>query len=211
MKTHTEYLKRIAAKVNRSGEIQTCRTCLKRFYLRPSRIAEGGFFCNRKCRRRISWPALADVFWSHVKKGAPNICWNWTGPLTVTGYGEFKYRNLVCKAHRLSYEIHTGPIPKKKNWTESCVMHACDNRRCVNPAHLHLGTSRENILDCVAKDRHSRGMRNGLAKLTDNSVRIIRATYAGQEVSMRELGRRFGVSHNVIGRVLRRSGWKHVA
>lgn len=94
---------------------------------------------------------LADLFWHLVDKRGPDDCWPWQGSLYV-GYGRIKdgQRGRVG-AHRVSWELHHGPIPDGL-W----VLHRCDNPPCVNPAHLFLGTPGDNVRDMHAKGRWSR-------------------------------------------------------
>jgi hypothetical protein len=86
------------------------------------------------------------------------------------------------------------------------VCHHCDNRACCNPGHLFLGTPRENYLDAKAKDRHSRGIRNGVAKLTDDAIREIRASKKTQW----EFADQFDVWQSAICAIKQRKLWAHV-
>jgi len=134
-------------------------------------------------------------------------CWEWTGR-TSEGYGALTRERTPVRAHRIAYELWVGPIPEGLD-----VLHHCDNRLCFNPEHLFLGTNTDNIHDMWAKGRgkliHKKGMDVPNSKLTDSDVREIRRLgKAG--MFQRDIGKRFGVTHPVIGKILRRTAWSHV-
>ena len=82
-------------------------------------------------------------------KIAANGCLIWSGALTNNGYGQTSWHRRMAGAHRLAWQMIFGPIPPGL-----CIMHVCDVRACVNPAHLRLGTFGDNNRDTVAKGRH---------------------------------------------------------
>jgi hypothetical protein len=93
-------------------------------------------------------------FWSKVD--TRDDCWRWTGTRTTDGYGWFWSGRRNIRAHRVAWEITAGSeIPSGMK-----VLHSCDDRLCVNPGHLRLGTQRDNLRDCVQRGRHPLAIRD---------------------------------------------------
>lgn len=132
-------------------------------------------------------------------------CWVWIGGGAGDGYGMFKRDRRQHLAHRRAYEVFVGPIP-----AGMVVMHACDVRRCVNPDHLRVGTTAENIADKVAKNRHAKGEGNGQSRLTETQVREIRAAYRPWVTGYGRLAKRYGVTREAIKDIVRRATWAHI-
>lgn len=132
----------------------------------------------------------------------PNTgCWLWFGVTSGKGYGAMQVNKQQKLAHRVSWEIHYGPIPKG-----ICVLHKCDTPLCVNPAHLFLGTKADNMADRDAKGRTAKGENNGRAKLAETQAAAIRE----DPRSLREIASDYGVHYTAIGKIKRRERWKHI-
>lgn len=93
-------------------------------------------------------------FLGNVNKKSGDGCWEWIGYINKNGdgYASFKVNTKSTRVHRFSYELHKGKIPKNM-----LVCHSCDNRICVNPEHLWLGTIKDNLLDRDRKGRNNKG------------------------------------------------------
>lgn len=141
----------------------------------------------------------------YVERAGADGCWLWTGAKSPLGYGAFRmFRpKRTVRAHRISYELHKGPIP-----AGLLVCHACDNPSCVNPAHLWLGTPGDNARDRDRKDRVQHGEKHYAAKLTAEDVaEIIKQSGLRTQV---EIARTFGVDRSNISHILSGKRWKRL-
>lgn len=151
---------------------------------------------------------LQERFWLKVSKTGPDQCWNWKGSLKPRGYGALNAGRRgegVLYAHRVSFQLHFGPIPECLS-----VLHKCDNRKCVNPSHLFLGTAKDNSRDMVAKNRESSGERHGGSKLKSPQVRQIRVLHAKGSTAT-DLGSKYGVHRVTITNIVKRKTWRKAA
>lgn len=134
-------------------------------------------------------------------------CWVWLGVTSPKGYGWAKAGGKRrVPAHRLAYVLANGPMPLLTGGKPTCVLHRCDNPPCCNPAHLFLGSNRDNIDDMLAKGRSRKGERHGRAKLTETDVLAI----LGSADTDAALAQQFGVTTATIVAVKQRRIWKHL-
>lgn len=152
--------------------------------------------------------SLQERFDSKVELIPFSTCWWWTGAIR-RGYGQIDVKNRSMGAHRVSYELHKGDIPEGL-----FVCHTCDNRSCVNPAHLWVGTHQDNVDDMVSKGRQARGGHgpagedHGCARLTEDDIHAIRKL-AGTDTH-KNIGAPFGITKEHAGRIIRRQAWSHI-
>jgi hypothetical protein len=140
-------------------------------------------------------------FWSQVKRTSG--CWLWTGSYFRNKYGRFRVNGKSCLTHRLAFELINGYDPGSY-----CVLHHCDNPRCVNPAHLFTGTQKDNLIDMDKKGRRKnpdiRGSKNPNAKLTLKNVKYIKRSTKSNS----ELGKELGITPTQVGYIRRGKSWK---
>jgi HNH endonuclease len=132
-------------------------------------------------------------------------CWEWLGCRSVYGYGQIQVNGKQSGAHRVSWQLFCGPIPDGL-----LVCHHCDNRNCVRPDHLFVGSNKDNSMDAAQKGRLSTwkrvsGERHHQAKLTVSAVSEIRCS----ELTQDELATIYAVSQGQISRIKRGVKWKY--
>lgn len=160
------------------------------------------FISGHNLRGR-TYPTLTERFWARVD--STGECWLWTGTRDLNNYGALHYRlpnQRVNKgAHRLSWEIHFGPIPDGL-----CVLHHCDNPPCVNPTHLFLGTKQVNSTDMKQKGR----AKGTGPKLQSGQVRAIRQQYTLGHLTILQLAHQYNVHQNSIRDILSQRSYAHL-
>jgi len=137
-----------------------------------------------------------------------DLCWKYLGGVDKDGYGRFwlKYFNNNVYAHRLVYEYYMGEIPKSL-----CVCHTCDNPPCCNPNHLFVGTSPENTMDKVSKERQNKGESVWTARLTEDQViKILEDILDHKYNHYYEIAIDYGVHRDTIGKIIFGRNWKHI-
>lgn len=177
----------------------TCKTCGAVFTV-PQYRKETAIYCSSPCRAagvgKTKERPIEARFWEKVDKRGPDECWPWLGATTFYGYGVIgEGRRKLIRSHRLSYEMHTGPL----SGTE-VVRHTCDNPVCVNPHHLLKGSQKDNARDRVERGRQGCPPR----KLSESDVEVIKQSPIG----CRATARQYGVSPALVSNI--RTGKRRV-
>lgn len=177
----------------------TCKHCGKQGVKGGSWVHER--FCKTSAAR----------FWPRVDTQAgPLACWIWMGCKDKWGYGDLQFRGKHVQAHRVAWILTRG------HPGELDCLHKCHNPSCCNPAHLYLGTDKENARDRVVADRHARGESTNVNKLTEADVRAIRRDFRkdgkwkGAPTNRVELAKRYGVRPGCIRDVVYGRTWNHL-
>lgn len=153
--------------------------------------------------------SVAPRFWAKVDNSAgPNACWTWTGCSQGKGYGQPYMDGRMQQAHRISLMLSGVDVPDDR-----FVLHKCDNRICVNPSHLRVGTQADNMEDMRIKGRAARGSvtarlgeHHGMSKLAEPDIIAIRASTERSDV----LADKYGVSYFHIRKIKRGRHWTHI-
>ena len=143
-------------------------------------------------------------FWNYVDKRDSLDCWEWTGARQLGGYGQIRIARKTFPVHRIAYELVKGVIPKGL-----LVCHHCDNKPCVNPSHLFLGTHWDNAHDALKKGRLAVGERIAQSKLSERDVLEIRRI-AKLGIKRCVLGRMFKINESTVSKIVLRKRWLHI-
>jgi hypothetical protein len=160
---------------------------------------------EKPIRYRMYFATSEERLNAYVNRGAPDECWEWTRAKSK-GYGNLstgggKYR----PAHIVAWELANG----RKRPPGMVIRHSCDNRACCNPAHLLLGTQRDNMQDKVDRGRQPRGETMATSKLTQQQVNEIRLRYAQGGIRQKDLAAEYGTSQSNVSFLVRNMTWSN--
>jgi len=145
-------------------------------------------------------------FHSKYEGAGSHRCWNWKAGKYPNGYGSFAtIRDKSEGAHRVAWRLSNGEPG------DMHVLHKCDNKRCVNPAHLFIGTPADNNADRASKGRSAdiRGEKHPMCKLTESDVMAIRSIRKNGK-TLKEIASMFGISHSNVSMICNRVNWRHI-
>lgn len=134
----------------------------------------------------------------------PEPCHEWEHGIGLDGYGKVRIGNRTLRAHRIVYEFFIGPIEPGQ-----VILHSCDNKKCVNIAHLAAGTNKQNAADAFERGLRKRGSAAYQAKLSEQSVRDARRRNRAGE-TLKSLAAEYGVNHGTLWQAVTGRTWKHV-
>ena len=195
-----------------SGIERICLSCGKPFFIWPSDLNYSkGLFCSNQCSTHHRLGSEREFFESRINKQEIwPYHWYWTGAKANYGYGLIRWEGNRERAHRVAWIIYKGPIPQG-----IMVLHNCpggDIPACVNPEHLFLGSQADNIRDMMAKGRKrnkpSKGIDNGAAKLTEADIAIIRSLEDTRDAE--KLAKIFDVTPRSVHNIWERKTWCHL-
>lgn len=148
------------------------------------------------------------LFFSKAKI-TESTCMEWHSCKSESGYGKVKIQGQLMDSHVAAWRIaHSGDsVP-----VGHVVMHSCDNRACINPFHLFIGTQSQNMKDCSRRCRMNTAKGNSRTSsvLTDDSVRQMRLLWEEGNLSQRKIAEMFNFGYSVVRAALERRTWRHV-
>lgn len=192
----------------REMPVLKCLLCKVDFvFKRLDRPNNPSKYCSKSCRLNYerSIDFLRDNYLKHVIKNTEG-CWGWHGTTVIRGYGRLSYKDRPISAHRASWIIHKGSIPKGM-----FVCHVCDNPPCTNPDHLFIGTAQDNSLDMINKKRNkpNRGSKCPQSKLKEEDVLAIRQMI-NEGKKQRDIAIIFSVNEKTISKIKHKIRWSHI-
>ena len=143
--------------------------------------------------------SASERFWEKVGKRGTNECWPWLAYIRPDGYGKFKHQGKHMAAHRTAWILTNGDIPKHDSHHGICVCHSCDNRSCVNPAHLFLATQAENL-----RDRDNKGRQVSPKSWYEGHM----ITHDGKTMSVCQWAKHTGIPRTTIRARIQMFGWE---
>jgi hypothetical protein len=153
-------------------------------------------------RNQRAGETLAEKLDHYTDRSDPSGCWIWTGARYTHGYGSLWWQGKAHRAHKLAWEEKNGAIPDGL-----LLRHDCDNKRCVNPGHMRLGTHADNARDRVNRNRQAKGEGNGNARLSSSQAESIREDRRSSTIIAAE----YGISPSLVSRIRRGELWAREA
>lgn len=186
-----------------------CQYCHKEFKTFQSEINKGkAKYCSISCgvsvKNKLNLLPTHEIFFRNISKGIhPNGCWVYS---KGKRYAKICVNGKTISVHRYSYELYKGQIPDNM-----VVCHKCDNKLCVNPGHLFIGTQKDNIQDMLSKKRgnHAKGSKHHRTTLTEKQIAHIKKRIISGE-KIHNLKDEYNVSREMLYQMKAGRSWNHV-